>query len=89
VRSIEKNGWLEKVLMRVLLALMYILFPKLEGLDVTLGFLVEEDCKFCLISIFVVVAMIEKITYKKKRKDDCMTDYKFFTRLETQTCFVY
>jgi hypothetical protein len=83
VRSIEKNGRLEKILIRVPLALMYTLFPKFGRLDVALGFLVEEDYKFCLISIFVAVVMTKKMTYKKKRRNDCMIDYKFFTRLET------
>jgi hypothetical protein len=75
--------------MKVLLLLMCTLFLKLGRLDVTLDFLVEEDCKFCWTSIFVAVTMTEKMTYKKRRKDDCMTDYKFFTRLKTQTCFIY
>jgi hypothetical protein len=65
VRSIEKNGWLVKVFMGVLLALMCTLFLKFERLDVALGFLVEKG-KLYLTSTFATVAMVEKITYKKK-----------------------
>jgi hypothetical protein len=89
VGLIDENRQLEKVLIEVPLALMCTLFSKFGGLDVALGFLVEEDCKFYLTSIFVAVIMVKKITYKKRRRNDCTTDYKFFTRLETQTRFVY
>jgi hypothetical protein len=90
MRSIEKNERLVKVFMRVPLALICILFLNFRRLNVVLGFLAEEeDCKFYLTSIFVAVTMVEKMTYKKKRRNDCTTDCKFFTRLESQMHFVY
>jgi hypothetical protein len=88
VGSIEENGRLAKVFMGVPLVLMCILFPKFEGLDVALGFLVEEGI-FYLISIFAVVAMVEKMTYKKRSRSGCTIDCKLFARFKTQTCFVY
>jgi hypothetical protein len=45
-------------------------------LDDTLSLLVfEEVGNFCLMSILAVVAMAKKITYKKRKKADCTTDY--------------
>jgi hypothetical protein len=87
VGSIEENKWLEKVLIGVPLALMCTLFPKFERLD-ALGFLVEEDYKFYLTSIFVAITIAKKMTYKKRKMGGCTIDYKY-TRLETQTCFIY
>jgi hypothetical protein len=82
VGSIEENGRLEKVFMKVPLALMCILFLKFRRLDVALSLLIEEeDCNFCLTLIFVAVTMAKKMTYKKKR-NGCITDCKFFTRLK-------
>jgi hypothetical protein len=55
---------------------MCILLPKFKQLGVILGLLVlEEEDNFCLISILVAVAMVEKLTYKKRKRNSCSTDY--------------
>jgi hypothetical protein len=47
-------------------------------LGFTSDLVVEEEraCNFYFISMFVAVAMAEKMTYKKRRVDGCTTGYK-------------
>jgi hypothetical protein len=68
VESIEKNRRFEKVLIGVPLSLMCTFSLKFGQSSVTLGFLVFEEGNFCLTSILVVVAMTEKMIYKKRTK---------------------
>jgi hypothetical protein len=76
VKSTEEYGQFAKVLIGVLLALMCILSLKFGQLGVIIGLLIlEEKDNFCFTLTLVAVAMAEKMTYKKRIEDDCMTDY--------------